>query len=321
MALNRALIQQAHHLFQNARRVLIVSHIRPDGDSIGSLLGLGLALQAAGKQVWMVSEDGVPSNLRHLPGAEQVHHRPQGEFDLACCVDISDPSRAGEALQTYGQPDINIDHHITNLLYARVNLVDADAVATTQILADLMPEWGLSIGPEVASVLLSGLITDTLGFRTSNMTPHALRLTANLMEAGADLPELYRRGLITRSFEATRYWAAGLSRLEREGRLVWTALTLEDRKSAGYPGRDDADLVNVLSSIDDADVSVIFIEQPNERVKVSWRSQPGFDVSQIALQFGGGGHPAASGADVPGSLESVQAAVLAATRPLLREKA
>lgn len=321
MALNRALIQQAHRLLQNARRVLIVSHIRPDGDSISSLLGLGLALQAAGKQVWMVSEDGVPPNLRHLPGSEQVHHRPQGEFDLACVLDCSDLSRTGEALKAYGKPDLNIDHHVTNLDFARVNLVNTEAVATAEILGTLLPEWGYSISTPVASVLLSGLITDTLGFRTSNMTPQALRLAASLMEAGANLPELYRRGMVSRSYESALYWGTGLNRLEREGRLVWTTLTLRDRKSVGYPGRDDADLVNVLSSIDDADVSVIFVEQPNERVKVSWRSQPGFDVSQVALQFGGGGHPAASGAEVSGSLEEVQAAVLAATRPLLREKA
>jgi phosphoesterase RecJ-like protein len=165
--------------------------------------------------------------------------------------------------------------------------------------------------------LLTGLVTDTLGFRTSNMTPHALRTAAGLMESGADLPELYRLALVSRSYPATRLWGAGLSRLKREGRLVWTTLSLADRKITDYPGRDDADLISVLASIQEADIAMIFQEQANRRVKVSWRAQPGIDVSQIAVRFGGGGHPAASGAELEGDLESVQETILAATRPLL----
>ena len=105
--------------------------------------------------------------------------------------------------------------------------------------------------------------------------------------------------------------------LEKEDRMVWATLNLADRKAVGYPGRDDADLVTVLASIEGADVALIFIEQPDNHVKVSWRAQPGFDVSQIALQFGGGGHPPASGADISGELAEVKASVLTATRSLL----
>jgi len=96
-------------------------------------------------------------------------------------------------------------------------------------------------------------------------------------------------------------------------------LTLADRVAAEYYGNDDADLVNILSTVDDADVAVIFVEQKNARVKISWRSQPGVDVSQIAVQFGGGGHPAASGVEINGQLEEVQARVLEATRSLLKQ--
>jgi bifunctional oligoribonuclease and PAP phosphatase NrnA len=138
-----------------------------------------------------------------------------------------------------------------------------------------------------------------------------------LMDRGANLAELYNRALVRRSFEADRYWGQGLTRLTREGRLTWTSLTLADRAAAGYTGNDDADLVNVISAIDESDVGMIFVEQPDHRVKVSWRAQPGFDVSQIALSFGGGGHPAASGADIAGNLSEVQERVLAATRQVL----
>jgi phosphoesterase RecJ-like protein len=174
--------------------------------------------------------------------------------------------------------------------------------------------------PDVAAALLTGIITDTLGFRTSNMTPKALRVAADLMEAGADLPDLYQRSLVERSFEAMRFWAAGLARLEREGPIVWTTLSMADRLGTGYPGRDDADLINELSAITDAAVSIVFVEQPSGKVKVSWRAQPGIDVSAIALKFGGGGHPSAAGAEVEGSLDDVRQRILLETRQMMHEE-
>jgi bifunctional oligoribonuclease and PAP phosphatase NrnA len=318
--MNNSLIEKIGRQFRTAQRILVVSHIRPDGDAVGSLLGLGLSLQAANKEVQMVLSDGVPTSFRHLVGSDQVRYSSDGEFDLVCVVDCSDLPRVGSALNGYSQPDLNIDHHVTNLNFATINLVDTKATATAEILSELIPAVGLPMSQAVASALLTGMITDTLGFRTSNMTPKALRLVAELMEQQVNYPELYRRALISRSFEAARFWGAGLSRLQRDGRLVWTTLTIQDRKAANYPGRDDADLVNILSSIDDADVAVIFVEQPDERIKVSWRSQPGFDVSPIALSFGGGGHPSASGADVEGEMEEVKSNVLRATRALLERE-
>ncbi len=315
--MNKAWIHTLSQKFQTAEKILIVSHIRPDGDAVGSVLGLGLSLQSIGKQVQMVLADGVPPSFRHLPGADQLRRHPDGKFDLICVVDCSDLQRTGNALNGYSQPDLNIDHHVTNLYFARLNLVDPQAVATAEILAELIKAIHLPMPPSVAAALLTGLITDTLGFRTSNVSPNSLRLAASLMETGVDMPELYRRALITRSFEATRFWGAGLSTLVKEGRMVWATLTMADRNAAGYNGRDDADLINVLASIEDTDIALIFVEQPNHHVKVSWRAQTGFDVSQIALQFGGGGHPFASGADIIGELADVQASVLVATRALL----
>lgn len=304
----------------NATRILVVSHIRPDGDAIGSLLGLGMSLEAAGKSVQMVIDDPIPATFRHLLGDHKVKTHPEGSFDLACVVDCSDLLRTGAALEAYGQPDLNLDHHITNLAFARLNVVDSKAVATAEMVYDLLVAVGLNIPQPAAAALLTGLITDTLGFRTSNMTPKALHTAAALMEHGADLAELYRRALITRSYQAARLWGEGLSRLTREGRLIWTSLTLADRQAAGYPGKDDADLINVLSAVDEADISMIFVESANGRTKVSWRAQPPFDVSALALQFGGGGHPAASGAEVPGSLEQVREQILQATRILWKEQ-
>jgi phosphoesterase RecJ-like protein len=305
---------------QRAQRILTVSHIRPDGDAVGSLLGLGLSLQAAGKEVQMVLEDGVPRNFRFLEKSSLIQKKPKGDFDLIIVVDCSDLRRVGGALDGYAKPHVNIDHHVTNLNFADFNIVDTFAVATAEILAWLLPELNLPIDHNVASALLTGLITDTIGFRTSNMTPEALRCAADLMEAGVDLSEIYNEALIVRSFEAARFWGAGLSKLDRDGSIVWTTLSMQDRNAVDYGGRDDADLINLLSSIESADVALIFVEQPNGNTKVSWRAKPGFDVSSIALRFGGGGHPAASGAEIPGSIEEVSRQVLSETRKLVNGK-
>jgi phosphoesterase RecJ-like protein len=149
------------------------------------------------------------------------------------------------------------------------------------------------------------------------MTPKTMRVAAELFECGANLSVLYDKALLTRSYEAARYWGTGLSTMQLEGRLLWAQLTLEDRQRVNYPGRDDADLINILQTVDDADIFVIFVEQNNGSVKVSWRARAGFDVSQIALQFGGGGHKPAAGAEIKGSIEDIIENVLVATRPLL----
>lgn len=144
MAVDEALANQLAGRLRRARRILVVSHIRPDGDAIGSLLGWGLAMQAAGKDVQMVSEDGVPANLQHLEGSQQIQYHPKGDFDLVCVVDCSDLERTGRGLVGRGQPDINIDHHRTNLNFAAINIVDVGAVATAEIIADLLPKIGIS---------------------------------------------------------------------------------------------------------------------------------------------------------------------------------
>jgi phosphoesterase RecJ-like protein len=319
MGKNEHVLKQIGDSLKSANRLLVVSHKRPDGDAIGSLLAMGLSLEAAGKEVYMALEGGIPRNYHHLPGSQQVDSRPSGDFDLVIVLDCSDLARVGSVLNGYPQPDVNIDHHPTNLLFARLNLVEAQAVSTTEILARYIPRWGLPLTKEVATALLTGLITDTIGFRTANVNPDTLRVAAHLMEVGADLHQLYKKALVNHSYVASRYRGAGLARLQRMGDIVWTALTLEDRKAVGYPSSDDADLINQLSAIEEAQVAIIFVEQASDAVKVSWRSRPGIDVSRIAMQFGGGGHTVAAGAEIQGDLKTVQQKVLTATQEYLQE--
>jgi bifunctional oligoribonuclease and PAP phosphatase NrnA len=300
----RNAINQAH-------RILVISHIRPDGDAVGSVLGLGLSLQSAGKDVQMILQDGVPAKFNHLPGCDQISHSINSDFDLSIIVDCGDVSRIGAILNSV--PGINIDHHITNTRYANLNYVSPESVSTTAMLAEHLEDWDLPLTKAVAEALLSGLITDSLGFRTSNMSPQALRIAAMLMEKGADLVSLYNQALAQRPINAIRLWGFGLNKLECEENIVWTSLTQKDRELSSYSGKDDADLINILATIKDSKVAIIFIEQENGSVKVSWRADPGIDISGIAMHFGGGGHPAAAGATIPGSLEDVQRKIIKAT--------
>jgi len=301
-----------------AQNIVVASHVRPDGDAIGSLLGIGLALKNAGKVVQLVLVDGLPSSFKHLEGSELIIREPLGGHDTFVTVDSADFKRVGKSFENFGQPDINIDHHKTNEKFGKLNLIEAEEVATAAILTHYLPIWGYEITKPIAAALLTGIITDTLGFRTANTNPSALRLCAQLMETGVDMSELYMRSLVRKSFPAARYWGSGLSSMEQKNGIVWSTLTLEDRKRSGYSGNDDADLINMISAIDGNKVGMIFVEQSDNHVKISWRAlENGIDVSPVAKYFNGGGHAAAAGADIPGALSEIQPLVLETTREML----
>jgi phosphoesterase RecJ-like protein len=304
-----------------AQKILVTSHIRPDGDAVGSLIGLGLALRAAGKVVDMVLEDDIPSNFLHLAGSDRVINQYGDNYDLAIILDCSDLKRAGNIFVSHFHADINIDHHITNLNFADINFVNHEAAATAEILAELIPNIGLQIDQSIANALLNGIVTDTIGFRTTSVQPNTLYIAADLIKMGADISSVYYKGLIEHTFSGSRYWGYGLTKLSMQNTLVWTELTLEDRREAGYKGNDDADLINVLSSIEGAKIAIVFVEQQPGRVKISWRvcgqKESDLDVSQVALKFGGGGHKAAAGAVIDGSLKEIQKMVIETTQSIL----
>lgn len=309
--------EQIRKALNQAGKIGITAHIRPDGDAIGSVIALGLALRNAGKDVQMVLRDGVSKTFRHLAGSELIQQKFEGALDLYVVVDSSDLQRIGGVLGDHSA-DVCIDHHITNEKFAKLNLIDPQSVATCAILAELIPQLGLTIDLDVANALLTGILSDSIGFRTSNTNAKALRIAADLMDRGADITALYNKALISRPFEAAKYWGFALQKMEKADGLVWTTLTLEDRKNAAYPGNDDADLTNILSSIDPLDIAVLFVEQKPDLVKVSWRARPGLDISNIAYSLGGGGHPAAAGVEVAGTLLEVKDKVLSITTEYLR---
>lgn len=297
-----------------ANHFVVVSHIRPDGDAIGSMLGFANALRAAGKRVDCVLQDAVAPRYWFLPGAREVLAKLPESYDYLIVVDSADTRRAGSVLDGNVKPNLVVDHHKTHLNFGDVDYVEADTEATALVLLEKLPDWGLEITPDVAACLMTGLLADTLGFRTNNTTPKALRAAADLMELGVDLVQVYNQTLLMRTLPEIRYWGQGLSKLEFGDDILTTTLTLDDRIIAGYPDNDDADLINTLTTVPDALVSVLFIEQTNQSVKVSWRSVKGIDVSEIASKFGGGGHESAAGADIPGELEQVRQSVMKETK-------
>jgi phosphoesterase RecJ-like protein len=312
------LLRQARDLISRNRTMLLLTHQRPDGDALGSMLGLGHMLRAAGKKPFPVLSEGISSVFRYLPGSGDIRPELPPAFDICILLDCADSERISVPEGTPARaPELIIDHHVTNGRFAAINLVEPAATATAELIVDLTEGLGLSLPPEAATCLLAGVVTDTLGFRTPNTGLHTMDVVGRLMRAGGSLPDTVERSLHRRSYAAARYWGAGLSRLTRDGELVWTSLTLEDRRAAGYPGRDDADLINILSSIDGQSVAVIFIEQDGGKIKVSWRVNGGMDVTPLAGTFGGGGHPAASGANIEGSLEAVSRDVLTRTKEWL----
>jgi phosphoesterase RecJ-like protein len=311
------LLTKIRDQLKSAERVLVISHQRPDGDAIGSLLAIGLALLSVGKEVQMVIKDGIPDNFKFLEGSELVTIAPCGKVDYIIVVDSAEIERTDMVLN-YAVANLNIDHHKTNTNFALINLVESDAVATAEIITRYLPELGFDINKPIASALLTGIVTDTIGFRTSNVNPNVLRMTADLMDLGGNLAEIYYKTIVEQSLASARYWGAGLSKIKMDDGLVWTTLSLNERQDAGYRARDDADLVKVLSAIEGAKIAVILTEQTGGYVKISWRlcngAESDLDVSDIAQKFGGGGHKAAAGADVKGKLDEVLIKVLEGTK-------
>ncbi|MBN1265100.1 MAG: bifunctional oligoribonuclease/PAP phosphatase NrnA [Anaerolineales bacterium] len=306
--------QELNSLINTAGTIVVVSHLRPDGDAVGSLLSLTLSLLAAGKKTFPVLVDGLPQRFSFLPGADLVQKQLPASWDLLICVDCSDFERTGlgnEVLQK--NPIVNIDHHPTNTTFGNINYIVPAAAAAVEIVYDVIRTLHLPEDLGVRNNLMAGLLADTIGFRTSNVHAGSLRMAADLLDQGAELSKLYEQVLNQRTFAAAKYWGLGLENIQQRGNLVWTSLSLTDMQASGYREHDDADLINFLSTIEDTMVTLLFIEQPGGKVKISWRARDGIDIAVLAERFGGGGHKPAAGAMLEGSLPEVQEEVLSAT--------
>ena len=309
----RPTLQQASRLIRGAQRPLLACHVAPDGDAIGSLTGLARALRQLSLSPIAACPDPVPPNFDYVPGVEAIVQEVTDPFDLVISLDCSDLRRLGSLpdLPFFHQhPLVNIDHHITNLEFGDVNVVDPGASSTAEVLLQLLDHLEVPLDETLATSLLVGIVTDTRGFRTSNVTPRVVEAALRLMEAGASLPYVSQHGLDRRPMVVVRLWGAALSRLRSANGVIWTSIPLTMQREVGYQGSGDAGLASFLVSADEADVSVVFVEQEDGSVNVGMRAVPGFDVAELALQFGGGGHALAAGFGITGPLEKAEERVL-----------
>jgi len=305
--------RQATRRIADAERILIIGHVSPDGDAIGSLLGLGLALRPRKASVVLACADRVPEQHRHLPHWDSIVQRPRGEFDLVVSLDCSDLQRLGSAYDVAALADVpllNVDHHATNVFFGTVNWVEPTAAATAEVLVSLVHALEIPFTVEIATCLLYGIIMDTLGFRTPNTTPETIESAVELTRAGAPFVELTDRAFGHRPLSTIRLWGQALQRMQLQGRIVWSEITQDMRQATEYTEMGDAGLVNFLGTADEADIAVVFRELDGGQVDVSIRASPQYDVSGVALSLGGGGHPQAAGCTLPGPLGAVQSRVL-----------
>ncbi|HUN09955.1 MAG TPA: bifunctional oligoribonuclease/PAP phosphatase NrnA [Aggregatilineales bacterium] len=309
---------EATNAIRAAQSILLVTHISPDGDAIGSMLGLYHALSEMGKKVEVAVDDGVPDFLEFIPGWKEVSRRINGQWDVMVSLDASDEPRTGEAGafgRSHSAMVINLDHHATNTGFGHIHLVDPLAVSAAEMVYRWLKWMEHPVSLESATALLTGMITDTMGLRTSNVVPATLRIVEELMTLGPSLSDITYRTMVSKPYAAIHLWALSLPTLKLQDRLVSATVRADDMKKVGYYDATDGGLVSLLAVVEEAVVAVVFKERNDGRVEISLRSNVGYDVSSVAFALGGGGHKQAAGATVNGKVEAVQERVV----PMLRQ--
>jgi len=315
---------------QDKQHILMITHVNPDGDAVGSLLGLGLYWEQQGFQVTMLAPTPLPEYTLRLGkvGRIRVYSEtpvysetiPLPETaDIIVLVDTGDVQRIARIYhdhQAYIQarPLIIIDHHATNSGEGTVNLIDASLSSNCELLYQLLCAWNAKITPDIATALLMGITTDTQSFKTSNTTPSALRAAADLIELGADRALIMRDVYSNIPFETAKLLSLALSEMRQDQAIAWTHVTQVMQRSVGASDDASAEVTDYMANLGGLKATALFKERRDGSVKVSLRSVPGVDVSAVAQHFGGGGHRQAAGATLPGPLADAEQKLLAVLR-------
>ena len=321
MTTDSKILRQAASLLEKSDRPLLISHPRPDGDTIGAALALRLALIQKGQAPIVACVHPLPANLAYLPGAGAfVRDVPEdADIDLVVAVDLSDLKRSGGIYKDAWRerlPLLVIDHHETNDAFGDVNLVAPASAATAMPMVDVIEALGVPVRDEIATCLLVGVLTDTRGLRTDTTTSEVLTLVGRLIAAGGDYQGVMQKTLDSVPYQQMRGWGVALNRLQLDGEAAWTTFPLDEKLALGIEDHDDLDLGNLLSRVAEAKIIASFLEMRDGTVKVSLRARPGYNVAYIARELGGGGHRLAAGCSVAGPLEMAVNLVL----PLVREE-
>lgn len=288
-------------------RLLIVTHVMPDGDAIGSMLGLGLGLQRKGRQVTMTCPGGIPENLQFMPGSDQivpVDEIRSHEYDIVVALDSSDPGRIEGVYEQIppGVPIVNIDHHATNKGYGTYNYIDSASAATGEQVYRVLIAMNVRVDPNIAVCLFTAIATDTGFFRFSNTTPTTLRIAARLVERGADPSGISEQVYEARSLESLKMLGRVLDTLQvdKSGKIAWmevyrdwlSEFSLDEGQTEGF--------VNYARMVKGVEVALIFRESADGKIRIGMRSKGDFDVGAFAETLGGGGHARAAGCSLDG---------------------
>ncbi|MBE3596058.1 MAG: bifunctional oligoribonuclease/PAP phosphatase NrnA [Hydrogenibacillus sp.] len=304
--------------------VLVVSHVRPDGDALGAQTAMHRIIQKLGRRSAMVNADHPPKRFDYLPGYAEIHTvealMSRGPYRRAVFVDCADRARIGdvEALLSSDARIANIDHHATNDRYGEINVVRAEASSTCEIVYDFVRAVGVAMDEALATALYTGLLTDTGGFRYQNTSPKVLHDAAELVECGAEPYSIAEQALETMSLPQLRLLARVLGdiQLYAGGRVALIEVTAEALREAGAELDDTEGLVHYARNIEGVEVAVLLREQ-DEGIKASFRSRRRVDVAALAQKFGGGGHVRAAGATLAPPMAEARARVLEVLRATL----
>lgn len=312
---------------QRHRSFLLTTHVRPDGDGLGSMLALANTLEALGKRVHMAVASVIPARYAFLdpPGRVKRFYLPGDEFRAAEAVIVLDTGTwnqlgdLGTLLREMPESRAVIDHHLTQDDLGATRFVDVSAEATGRLVHEAVTALGGPLTVEAAHCLFVAVAMDTGWFRHSNTTPATFALAAKLVEAGAKPTAAYEMLFEQSSPGKLRLTGLVLGRLQvcHDGKICHTEIHKDDYAATGAWPQDSEDLINYTRSVTGVEVGLFFMEQPAGGVKVSFRSRHRVDVAKVAEQFGGGGHRLASGAIVLAPLEDAKARVLAAVSAAL----
>ena len=316
--------EQIGRALRDHQRFAVLSHVRPDGDALGSQLALGLSLKKLGKDVRIWNEDGMLDKYSFLPNANLLTKPPAEaeDVDVAVALDTAIQNRLGTTVAAIKSAKtwINIDHHPSNPAYGDIVYIDPKSPATGQILFELMTNQKLPIDPAIAENLYVAISTDTGSFQYPNTTARTFEIVAELVRAGVDVGRVSQstyENYPRRRIELLRD-LLGTMRFDANGRVASFGLNLATAKKLGVLPEDNEGLIDHLRAIRGVIVAVFFEELPDGKVRVSMRSKSEkVNVCAICEKFGGGGHILAAGARVKGALAEVEKKILEEVRDVV----
>jgi len=301
-------------LIRNSSDIAVLSHIMPDGDNIGSSLGLCNALNKINKNAVFILDDDVPEIYKFLKGANDVK-KPEfkNDFELVIVLDCGDRARLGSCEKYLeGKKVINIDHHMSNTEFGLYNIVDTAASATSELVYKLIKSMDIPLDKDICDCLYTGIVTDTGQFQYSNTTDLTHEITADLIKHGVEAAKLYKAIYQNNSKAKMKLIGKAISSMKfyHRDKIASMVLTQEAFESIGAKDEDADGIINFARDIAGVEVALLLKEANDGRVKIGFRSKDFINVNEIAQQFGGGGHKRAAGATVEGELENIEELVV-----------